>query len=114
MKSNSLTRPAPLLSVGNGRWHYNYNITERVDAESGQTVYDYEAVEFEGQPTYDKLVDARVRNLVATDEELSLINKYQDFNAGLSDDTADRDQYLAFRQQVHAIKAEVRQILNSI
>lgn len=114
MKSNSKTRPAPLLNVSPGRWHYNFNITERTDSETGETSFDYEAVVIDGTPDYVHLVDARVRNLYSAEEEFSLINKYNDFQAGISQDTDDRDNYLTFRQNVRAIKAEVHQLLNSL
>lgn len=114
MKSNSKTRPSSLLNVSPGRWHYNFNITEHTDSETGETSFDYEAVAIDGRPSYESLVDARVRNLYSAEEEFSLINKYNDFNAGISDDTDDRDRYLSFRQQVHAIKQEVRTLLDTL
>jgi len=114
MKSNSKERPAPLLNVSPGRWHYNFNITERTDSETGETSFAYEAVVIDGTPDYVHLVDARVRNLYSAEEEFSLINKYNDFQAGISQDTDDRDRYLTFRQNVRAIKAEVRQLLASL
>lgn len=114
MKSNSTTRPLPLLNVSPGRWHYNYNIIERTDTETGQTVFDYEVVEINDRPAYENLVDARVRALFTAEQEFSLLNKYNDFLAGISQDIDDRDRYLIFRQQVRAIKAEVRNLLNNL
>lgn len=110
MKSSSNTRPAVLLSLGNGKWHYNFNIQEVT--EDGVTVYQYEAVEVIGKPSYASLVDARVRDIVSAEAEFSMINKYNDFNAGLSENTEDRDNYLAYRRQVLAIKAEVKQLFS--
>ena len=110
MKSNSTTRPNSLLKVSDSRYHYNYNIQE-VTTDNG-TAFNYEVVVIEGLPTYDKVVDARIRDMISAEVELSLINKYNDYQAGLSENVADRDNYLQFRQNVHAIKQEVRAVFN--
>ena len=48
MKSSSDIRPAVIQPLGNGAYHYNYNIVERqeTDPETGEikTVYDYDTV----------------------------------------------------------------------
>ena len=66
MKSNSNDRPPILQDLGNGSWHYNYNITEvevtpepMAEAEGDQVpaarkAYDYDTVEIWGRPDYDK------------------------------------------------------------
>lgn len=62
MKSNSNDRPPILQDLGNGSWHYNYNITEvevtpepMAEAEGDQVpaarkAYDYDTVEVWGRP----------------------------------------------------------------
>ena len=48
MKSNSNVRPAIIQDLGNGSFHYNYNVTERKieDEKVGEkTVYDYDTVQ---------------------------------------------------------------------
>lgn len=84
MKSNSNIRPAVIQPLGNGAYHYNYNITERQekDPETGEvrTVYDYDTVKVWDEPTYPKLVKAVIREKMDETEEFSIINEY---NAGV-------------------------------
>ena len=68
MKSNSNDRPPILQDLGNGSWHYNYDITEvdvqpepmaeqeREQAPAARKAYDYDTVEVWGRPDYDKCV----------------------------------------------------------
>lgn len=86
MKSNSNDRPPILQDLGNGSWHYNYDITE-VDvqpepmaeqegeqAPAARKAYDYDTVEVWGRPDYDKCVKAVLRSRRDETEEFSLIN----------------------------------------
>lgn len=59
MKSNSDVKPPKFLNLGDGSWHYNYNIREvEVENEDGttRTAYEYDTVHIWGTPTYPKLV----------------------------------------------------------
>ncbi len=84
MKSNSDIRPATIQPLGNGAYHYNYNIVERQveDPETGETktVYDYDTVKFYDEPTYEKLVKAVIREKLDETHEFAIINEY---NAGV-------------------------------
>lgn len=120
MKSYSNDRPPILQDLGNGCWHYNYNIAEvevtpepMAATEGGQTpatrkVYDYDTVEVWGRPDYDKCVKAVLRSRRDETEEFSLINKYNAFVLGLSTDEADKTEYEDFLTEVMAVKAMVR------
>lgn len=120
MKSNSNDRPAILQDLGNGSWHYNYNITEvEVAAEpmaeqdgeqvpAARKAYDYDTVEVWGRPDYDKCVKAVLRSRRDETEEFSLINKYNAFVLGLSTDEADKTEYENYLKEVLAVKAMVR------
>ena len=120
MKSNSNDRPAILQDLGNGSWHYNYNIAEvevrpepmavaeGEHAPTARKAYDYDTVEVWGRPDYDKCVKAVLRSRRDETEEFSLINKYNAFVLGLSTDEADKEEYEAFLTEVMAVKAMVR------
>ena len=120
MKSNSNDRPPILQDLGNGSWHYNYNITEvevtpepMAEAEGDQVpaarkAYDYDTVEVWGRPDYDKCVKAVLRSRRDETEEFSLINKYNAFVLGLSTDKADNTEYENYLKEVLAVKAMVR------
>lgn len=84
MKSSSDIRPAVIQPLGNGAYHYNYNIVERqeTDPETGEvkTVYDYDTVKVWDKPTYEKLVKAVIREKLDETQEFAIINEY---NAGV-------------------------------
>jgi hypothetical protein len=92
MKSNSDIRPATIQPLGNGAYHYNYNIVERQveDPETGETktVYDYDTVKFYDEPTYEKLVKAVIREKLDETQEFAIINEY---NAGVLNVVTDAD-----------------------
>lgn len=120
MKSNSNDRPPILQDLGNGSWHYNYNITEvEIQSEpmaetedeqepAARKAYDYDTVEIWGRPDYDKCVKAVLRSRRDETEEFSLINKYNAFVLGLSTDETDKTEYEAYLSEVIAVKAMVR------
>lgn len=120
MKSNSNDRPPILQDLGNGSWHYNYNISEvevrpepmavaeGEQAPAARKAYNYDTVEVWGRPDYDKCVKAVLRSRRDETEEFSLINKYNAFVLGLSTDEADKEEYEAFLTEVMAVKAMVR------
>ena len=113
MKSSSDIRPAVIQPLGNGAYHYNYNIVERqeTDPETGEvkTVYDYDTVKVWDKPTYEKLVKAVIREKLDETQEFAIINEY---NAGVITDTTKKQEakqaykdYLTF---VAATKAMVK------
>ena len=126
MKSNSNDRPPILQDLGNGSWHYNYNITEveiqsepmaeqeGEQAPAARKAYDYDTVEVWGRPDYDKGVKAVLRSRRDETEEFSLINKYNAFVLGLSTDETDKTEYEAYLSEVIAVKAMVRADLQKV
>lgn len=139
MKSNSDIRPTAIQPLGNGAYHYNYNITERTeevetqaagenDAEPGavdvadtapqtRTTYDYDTVELFGVPDYKDLTRAVIRAEVSETEEFGLINDYNAAKAGLIDDEAEAEEaearYTAHLRRVSEIKAMVKDDLTA-
>ena len=116
MKSSSDIRPAVILPLGNGAYHYNYNIVERqeTDPETGEvkTVYDYDTVKVWDKPTYEKLVKAVIREKLDETQEFAIINDYNAGVLGVITDTTKKQEakqaykdYLTF---VAATKAMVK------
>lgn len=116
MKSSSDIRPAVIQPLGNGAYHYNYNIVERqeTDPETGEvkTVYDYDTVKVWDKPTYEKLVKAVVREKLDETQEFAIINEYNAGVLGVITDTTKKQEakqaykdYLTF---VAATKAMVK------
>lgn len=116
MKSSSDIRPAVIQPLGNGAYHYNYNIVERqeTDPETGEvkTVYDYDTVKVWDKPTYEKLVKAVIREKLDETQEFAIINEYNAGVLGVILDTTKKQEakqaykdYLTF---VAATKAMVK------
>lgn len=116
MKSSSDIRPAVIQPLGNGAYHYNYNIVERqeTDPETGEikTVYDYDTVKVWDKPTYEKLVKAVIREKLDETQEFAIINEYNAVVLGVITDTTKKQEakqaykdYLTF---VAATKAMVK------
>lgn len=116
MRSNSDVRPTFIQDLGNGSYYYNYNIHEvQVPAEPTEgeepeekTVFEYEAVLIWGTPNYEKCVKAVLRDRRDETEEFSLINKYNAFALGVSEEEADKEEYEAYLEEVKAVKAMVK------
>lgn len=115
MKSSSNIRPAIIQDLGNGSFHYNYNIVERVveDEETEEkTFYDYDTVQLWEKPTYEKVTRAIIRSEIDETEEFSLINDYYAAQLGIEKDTERKakaeNDYKAYLTHVAEIKAMVK------
>ncbi|MFS0489882.1 hypothetical protein [Leadbetterella byssophila] len=114
MKSNSNTRPAALLDLGDGSWHYNFNI-EEVEVTVGEIVetrFEYDTVQFWGPPSYAKLVKAVIRDRFDETQEFSIINDYNAHILGVSENEDAVARYADFLQWKEDIKAMVENDLN--
>lgn len=119
MKSSSDIRPAVIQPLGNGAYHYNYNIVERqeTDPETGEikTVYDYDTVKVWDKPTYEKLVKAVIREKLDETQEFAIINEYNAGVLGVITDTTKKQEakqaykdYLTFVASTKAmVKADI-------
>ena len=115
MKSSSDVRPDIIQDLGNGSFHYNYNIVEErvADEEVGEkTVYNFDTVQVWEKPTYETLTRAVIRNEVDENEEFSLINDYYAAQLGLETDNTRKakavTEYKAHLSRLIAIKTMVR------
>ena len=107
MKSSSDVRPAIILPLGNGSYHYNYNIVEEKveDPETGEkTVWQ--------KPDYENLTCAVIRSEIDETEEFSLINDYYAAQLGIETDEDRKAKavadYKAHLSRVIAIKTMVK------
>jgi len=73
MRANSDHRPRALLDLGDGTWHFNYDIKKiESEDESGKRIsYEYHTVHVHNC-SYATIVGAMIRNRYVVDEELSL------------------------------------------
>lgn len=113
MKSNSDIRPETFINLGDGSWQYNFNVREiQVPVEGGtegetRTAYEYESVIVWGYPTFDKCVKAVLRDRRDETQEFNIVNRYNAYVLGVSEDEADRNDYIAYLREVKDVKAQV-------
>lgn len=112
MRSNSNDKPLVFDNLQNGAWHYNHNITE-VDKtdENGESSksYDYDQVKVWGVPTRKEVTKAVIAEKWDVTQEIDLANDNKRFELGLSDDVTLRDKYIAYLNEIDAIKSMVEQ-----
>lgn len=73
MKTNSDHRPPALLNLGDGSWHFNYNIREiEMQDESGNRMaFEYDTLHVQND-RYETIVAAMIRERYTIDGELSV------------------------------------------
>ena len=101
MKSSSNIAPKTTEYLGNGKWHYNYNVVQtEVD---GEIRYDYEQVILKGKPTYKSTVAAIVRDNYTVDAEMAIQRK------GIADNS--NQEFVEYNAFVESAKAIVKEDL---
>ena len=116
MKSNSKDSPLVFDNLQNGAWHYNHNIVEvKKTDENGevQTSFDYDQVKVWGVPTQREVIKAVIAEKWDVTQEIDLANDNKRFELGLSDDVTLRDKYIAYLNEVAAIKTMVESDFSS-
>lgn len=106
MKSISDIKPCVLHNIAAGKWHYNYNITEVEKDE--EISYECEQIEVTGEPTYEKLVSAIIREKYTESAELGIVNKFNAHNLGVIINPDAVEQYKQLLLYVAATKEMVR------
>lgn len=100
MKTYSNERPSALQALGDGNWHYHYNIQEveapaMEDGGEPETQYESDTVLVAGEPTVSKIVSAVVHDTY-TDEDIALMNaQHQAAAMGLDEEPEDYSDYLS-------------------
>ena len=110
-------RPSAFEAVGNGNWLYRWDIQEEVierEPDMGSvTQYSCNEATIHGKPDYGKLVSAVIRHDYSADEELALINKYNSYQKGISEDASIVEEYEGYLTFVNNTKIQVKQDLMS-
>lgn len=110
MKSNSNDKPLVFLKLGNGAWHYNYNIeeVEREDENGEKTKsFDYDTVQVWGTPTNASVKKAVIAEHWDVTQEINFANNYERFKLGLTKDESFRDEYVEYLKKTDEIKKMV-------
>lgn len=100
MKTYSDERPRSLMPLGDGNWHYHYNIqeTEAPAMEDGgepRTQFESDTVLVAGEPTVGKIVAAVVHESY-TDEDIALMTAlHQAAESGICEEPEGYSEYLS-------------------
>ena len=98
MKSSSNIAPKTTEYLGNGKYHYNYNVVQsEVDR------FDYNQITVKGKPTYESTVAAIVRDRYTVDAEMAIQRK------GIADNS--NQEFAEYNAFVEEIKAMVKEDL---
>lgn len=98
MKANYTNKPEIMEAVGNGSTRFRYNV---VEVENG---YNCEEVIVFGAVTAEKVIAALIAELWGNGVEQKLINDYNEFKAGLSDNADTETKYLEFLRDRKVLK----------
>lgn len=115
MKSSSNNRPATIEQVAPNRYRYNYNVREVEKEEQGAngnpgktiTAYDYDFVEFGGQPDRATITRLIIREEKSETQEFELVNRYNAVMLDIEDDETAINDYKAWLTRVAEVKAMV-------
>lgn len=109
-------QPKTIQKLGNGTYYFNYDINEFIgetsDTEGNikeETQYDFVQVLIYGQPSYKDVVKAVIRKYISSDEEFDLINSYNSYTQGISEDSSIVDTYKDYLNTLQKIKAKVKE-----
>lgn len=105
MKANYTNKPDTIEAVGNGSTRFRYNI---VEADRG---YNCEEVIIYGAVTAEKVIAALIAELWGNGIEQKLINDYNEFKAGLSDNADAETKYLDFLRKRKVLKEFVHGVI---
>ena len=104
------------------RHRYNYNITEKtgieIDPDTGKahqyTYYDYEFVQFDGVTDYATIVRRIIREKKNETQEFELLNRYNAYVLGVSQEKQAETDYIAWLTYVESVKQMVKTDLGFI
>lgn len=113
-------RPSALEAVGNGDYLYRWDIQEEKvqremmqdgsdeTASSDKVQYSCREVTIHGTPEYGKCIEAVIRSDYSAEAELSLINQYNAYQQGVTDDASVVGEYEEYLSFVSSVKDMVK------
>lgn len=107
-------QPSIVEGVGNGSYRYHWNIKQiNINNEEGEekTAWECDEVIVWGTISSDKIINAIIHTKYSTDQELSLVNKFNAYQQGLSiapDVINNYKEYLLFVDEIkHMVKKDL-------
>lgn len=106
----SIEKPSSIEYLGDGTYYYNYDIVafEVEKKEEIQVKYSYVQVHLRGQANYVDCVKAIIREFVSETEEFDLVNSYNKYSLGISNDVEDRENYIEYLSLLEEIKNKIQ------
>ena len=115
-QGESLVMPNAITNLKDGTFYFNFNINviEREDIDGNKkNVYKFNYIHITGRPSYPLCVKSLIRAFISESEEFDIINSYNKYNLGLTDDKANLDKYVEYLQKIEDIKKIVKQVFNN-
>lgn len=117
MKTFSNHQPATIEKVGDGTHYYNYGIKQterpREDEQEPAQEFEYQSVRIYGELTAENILKAVLRDRRTEAEEIDLLNRYNSYVLGISDNEADLADYQAYLQEIIQTKTMVQTDLDA-
>ena len=117
-------KPQALEAVGNGNHLYRWDIQEEeilseiVQEQSDEPIEPVKRVQYScceatiiGTPTYDKCVEAVIRDKYTAEQEMALVNKYNSYLNSVTIDSAGVDEYNDYLKYIFNAKMVVKRDL---
>lgn len=117
-------KPKALEAVGNGNHLYRWDIQEEeilseiVQEQSDELIEPGKRVQYScceatiiGKPTYDKCVEAVIRDKYTAEQEMALVNKYNSYQNSVTIDSAGVDEYNDYLKYIFNAKMVVKRDL---
>lgn len=117
-------KPQALEAVGNGNHLYRWDIQEEeilseiVQEQSDEPIEPGKRVQYScceatiiGTPTYDKCVEAVIRDKCTAEQEMALVNKYNSYQNSVTIDSAGVDEYNDYLKYIFNAKMVVKRDL---
>lgn len=117
-------KPQALEAVGNGNYLYRWDVQEEeilseiVQEQSDEPIEPVKRVQYFcceatiiGTPTYDKCVEAVIRDKYTAEQEMALVNKYNSYLNSVTIDSAGVDEYNDYLKYIFNAKMVVKRDL---
>jgi len=112
MKTFSNHQPATIEKVGDGTHYYNYGIKQterpREDEQEPAQEFEYQSVRIYGELTAENILKAVLRDRRTEAEEIDLLNRYNSFTLGISEDEADKEDYENYLVEIRETRGMVQ------
>ena len=117
-------KPQALEAVGNGNYLYRWDVQEEeilseiVQEQSDEPIEPVKRVQYScceatiiGTPTYDKCVEAVIRDKYTAEQEMAFVNKYNSYLNSVTIDSAGVDEYNDYLKYIFNAKMVVKRDL---